>query len=57
LFRAGLYQEARRELLSGIGADPAEPALHLLLGHVYNKIGLKELAAEAVEEVRVLSTR
>jgi Tfp pilus assembly protein PilF len=57
LFREGLYHEARRELLSDIGADPAEPALHLLTGHVYDKIGLKELAAEAFEEVRVLSTR
>jgi hypothetical protein len=30
-FREGLYQEARRELLAGIAADPNEPALHLLL--------------------------
>jgi hypothetical protein len=29
----------------------------VLLGHVYNKIGLKELAVEAFEEVRVFATR
>jgi hypothetical protein len=57
LFRSGLYQEARQEFLAGIGADPSEPALHLLLGHVYDKIGLKEFAGEVFEEVRVLSTR
>jgi hypothetical protein len=47
VFPGRALQEARRELLSGIGADPAEPALHLLLGHVYDKIGLKKLAAGA----------
>ena len=52
MFREGLYQEVRRELLSGIGANPAEPALHLLLGHVYDRIGLKKLAAGAFEKVR-----
>jgi hypothetical protein len=57
LFREGLYQEARRELLDGIIADPHEPTLHLLLGHVYDRMGLKELAAEAFEAARLLSTR
>jgi hypothetical protein len=56
LCEEGLYHEARRELLSGIVADPNEPALHLLLGHVYDRMGLKELAAEAFEEARLLST-
>jgi hypothetical protein len=57
LFREGLYQEARQELLAAIAADPAEPTLHLLLGHIYDRIGLKELAAEAFEEARSLSPR
>ena len=57
LFREELYLAARRELLSGIAADPNEPTLHLLLGHVYDRIGLKELAAEAFEEARLLSAR
>jgi hypothetical protein len=55
-FGEGLYQEARRELLAGIAADANEPTLHLLLGHVYDRMGLKEAAAAAFEEVRLLST-
>jgi Tfp pilus assembly protein PilF len=54
-FREGLYQEARRELLAGIAADPNEPTLHLLLGHVFDRMGLKSAAA-AFEEARLLST-
>jgi hypothetical protein len=57
LFQEGLYQEARRELLGGIAADPNELALHILLGYVYDRIDLKELAAEAFEQARVLSSR
>jgi hypothetical protein len=56
LFREGLYQEARRGLLAGIAADPNDPTLHLLLGHVYDRVGLKELAAEGFEAARLLST-
>jgi hypothetical protein len=56
LFREGLYQEARRGLLAGIAADPNDPTLHLLLGHVYDRMGLKESAAEAFEAARLLST-
>ena len=56
LFREGIYQEARRELLAAIASDPTEPTLHLLLGHVYDRTGLQELAAEAFEEARGLST-
>jgi hypothetical protein len=55
-FREGLYQEARRELLAGIAADPNEPTLHLLLGHVYDRMELKEAAAAAFEAARLLST-
>jgi hypothetical protein len=52
----GLYQEARRGLLAGIAADPNDPTLHLLLGHVYDRMGHREAAAEAFEEARLRST-
>ncbi|MBI4609579.1 MAG: hypothetical protein HY726_11275 [Candidatus Rokubacteria bacterium] len=57
LFQEGLYHDARRELLAGVVADPEEPTLHLLLGSVYERIGLKELAAREFEEAQFLSTR
>jgi uncharacterized protein HemY len=56
LFREELYQEARRGLLAGIAADPNDPTLRLLLGHVYDRMGLKVLAAEAFDAARLLST-
>ncbi len=52
-----LYAEARRELLAAIAADPDEPSLHLMLGHVYERTGLKELAAEEFDEAQFLSSR
>jgi hypothetical protein len=54
--REGLHQDARRELLAGIAANPNDPTLQQLLGYVYDRMGLKELAAEAFEAARVLST-
>jgi hypothetical protein len=57
LFEQGLYVEARKELLGAIAADPDEPSLHLLLGHVYERTGLRELAAEEFDEAEFLSTR
>jgi adenylate cyclase len=57
LFQEGLYHEARRELLAGIAADPDEPTLHQLLGWVYERTGLPDLAAEAFAEAQFLSTR
>jgi len=56
LFREGLYQEARWGLLAGIADDPNDPTLHLLLGYLYDRMGLKEEAAAAFEEARFLST-
>lgn len=62
LMRAGLlvqerlYHEARRELLAALAADPDEPGLHLLLGHVYDRVGLQELAAQEFDEAQFLST-
>ena len=46
LFQEGLYHEARRELLTAVRADPDEPTLHRLLGHVYERVGLRDLAAQ-----------
>jgi hypothetical protein len=56
LFEQELYAEARKELQSAIAADPDEPALHLMLGHVYERTGLKELAAEEFDEAQFLVT-
>lgn len=57
LFQEGLHHEARRALLVGIAADRDQPTLHLLLGNVYERIGLKDLAAQEFEEAQFLSTR
>ncbi len=57
LFEQELYADARRELLAAIAADPDEPSLHLMLGHVYERTGLKELAAEEFDEAQFLSSR
>jgi predicted Zn-dependent protease len=57
LFQEGLDHEARRELQAGIAAEPDEPTLYRLLGHIYDRIGLRQLAAEAHDEAQFLSTR
>jgi hypothetical protein len=57
LFEQGLYAEARKELQAALAADPEEPSLHLMLGHVYERTALKELAAEEFDEAEFLSTR
>ncbi len=56
-FQERLYHDARRELLARIKADPDEPTLHLLLGQVYDRVGLKELAEEEFREAQILTTR
>jgi hypothetical protein len=55
-FREGLYHEARRELQAAITAEPDEPTLHLLLGQVYDRTGLKDLARQEFDEAQFLST-
>lgn len=55
--RDGLYADARRELLTALARDPDEPTLHLLLGQVYDTIGLGELAQREFIEARDLSGR
>lgn len=57
LLQEGLHHEARRELLDGMAADPDEPTLHLLLGQVYERIGLNSLAAAEFDEAQFLLTR
>lgn len=57
LVQERLYHEALGELRAGIKADPDEPTLHLLLGQVYERIGLAELATREFEEAQFLSTR
>jgi hypothetical protein len=63
LVRAGylvdqeLFEEARRELRAAIAADPDEPSLHVLLGNVYERVGLDDLAAEEFDEAQFLTTR
>jgi len=38
-----------------IATDPEEPTLHLLLGHVYDRIGLKGMAANEFDEAEALT--
>jgi len=55
--REGLFHDARRELMAGIAVDPNEATLHLLLGGVYERIGLTDLADAAYGEAESLLTR
>jgi hypothetical protein len=57
LFQEGFFADARRELVGAIAADPDEPTLRLLLGYVYDRLGLKELAAREFDEAEYLATR
>lgn len=54
LFAQELYVEALEELRTAIVADPDEPTLHLMLGQVYERTGLAELAAEQFAEAQSL---
>jgi hypothetical protein len=55
LFQETLYADARRELMTGIAAAPEEPTLRLLLGHVYDRTGLMQLAATEFDEAEALT--
>ena len=57
LMRGRFFADARRELLRGIAANPEEPTLHLLLGDVYERIGLDNLAAGEYDQAEALSVR
>jgi hypothetical protein len=56
-FQEGLYVDARRELMAGIAQDPDEPTLRQLLGLVYDRVGLVDLAAQEFDEAEFLATR
>jgi Flp pilus assembly protein TadD len=47
LFEERFYGDAWRELTRGLATAPDEPALHLLLGYVYDRIGLRDLAGRS----------
>jgi hypothetical protein len=54
LAREGLLHDARRVVVAALVADRDEPTLHLLLGDLYTRTGLTDLAAESFEEARFL---
>lgn len=56
-FQEGFYAEARRELMAAIAQDPDEPTLRQLLGFVYDRVGLIDLAAQEFDEAEFLATR
>ena len=45
----GLIHDARRILLLGVRQDPREPTLHVMLGHLYEEVGLRQDAARAFD--------
>ena len=57
LLQEGLYDDARRELVARIAADPKEPTLHQLIGHVYERTGRADLAEQAFAEAEFLTSR
>lgn len=49
-----LFYDARETLTKTVNADPDEPTLHFLLGEIYEKTGLTELAQEEYGEAAFL---
>jgi hypothetical protein len=56
LLQERLYTDARREILAGLAADPRAPTLRQLLGLVYERSGLEDLAIREYEEATALSS-
>lgn len=56
LAEQGLFHDARLAVLAALAKDADEPVLHTLLGHLYQKIGLAQQAAEAFDEAQFLLT-
>lgn len=54
LAQQGLYYDARALLLAALAHDPRDPALHMLLGHVYLETGLPDLATESYRRAWLL---
>ena len=53
----GLLHDARRLLVSALNNDPDEPTFHLLLGDLFVRLGLPEVAAESHSEAQFLLRR
>jgi len=53
----GFLHDARLVALAALGRDPDEPALHMLLGNLYLKTGLPQLAGESLDEAQFLLSR
>jgi hypothetical protein len=57
LAREGFMHDARRVVVTALAADRDEPTLHLLLGDLYTRTGLIDLAAESFDEAQYLTTK
>ncbi|HEY7203491.1 MAG TPA: hypothetical protein VIA61_04315 [Methylomirabilota bacterium] len=54
LAREGLVHNARQVVVAALAQDRDEPTLHLLLGDLYTRTGLTDLAAESFDEAQFL---
>ena len=54
LAREGFLHDARSVVVAGLAADRDEPTLHQLLGDIYTRTGLTDLAAESFDEASYL---
>src|SRR5262249_61079278 len=57
LAREGFLHDARSVVAAGIAADRDEPTLHQLLGDIYTRTGLTDLASESFDEANYLLSR
>ena len=57
LAREGFLHDARRVVVAALATDRDEPTLHLLLGDLYTRTGLTDLAAESFDEAQYLTTK
>jgi hypothetical protein len=57
LAREGFLHDARSVVVAGLAADRDEPTLHLLLGDIYTRTGLTDLAAESFDEANYLLSK
>jgi hypothetical protein len=54
LAREGFLHDARSVVVAGLAADRDEPTLHQLLGDIYTRTGLTDLASESFDEANYL---
>jgi hypothetical protein len=57
LAREGFLHDARNVVVAGLAADRDEPTLHMLLGDIYTRTGLTDLAAESFDEANYLLSK